>query len=73
MGFPPAFLTLCEMIQGSLPMRFSESVLIELKPAFHQAAEEPAMGLLKSLRFHSDQRVEKVKAYGSYVVHGKAF
>jgi hypothetical protein len=54
-------------------MRFPESVLLELKPAFNQAAEEPAVGLLKSLRFHRDQRVEKVKTYGSYVVHGKAF
>ena len=41
----------------------------KLKPAVDQAAEEPGVRFLESLRLHGDQRVEKVKAYGSNGVH----
>jgi len=45
-SFPPAFLAFREVIHGGLPMRFFESVLLELKPAFNQTAEKPAVGFL---------------------------
>jgi hypothetical protein len=72
-GFPPVFLTLRKVVHGGLAMCFSKGVLLKLKPAFNQAAEKPAVGYLKSLRFHRDQRVEKVKAYGSNLVHHLLF
>jgi len=72
-GFPPVFLTLRKVVHGSLAMRFSKRVLLKLKPSFSQAAEKPAVGYLKSLRFHRDQRVKKVKAYGSNLVHHLLF
>jgi hypothetical protein len=57
------------VVHGGLPMRLPKSVLLDLKSAFTQTAEKPAVGFLESLRLHRDQRVEKVKAYCSNVVH----
>ena len=71
-GFPAVLLALRKVIHGRLPMRSLEGVLLKLKPAVDQAAEEPGVRFLESLRLHGDQRVEKVKAYGSNGVHHRS-